>query len=260
MDVALGKTKATLVLKHCRIVNVYNKEIEEADIAITDGHIVGIGTYQGIEEHDMHGCFVAPGLIDGHVHIESSMVTPPGFARLVVPKGTTTVIADPHEIANVSGLDGISFMLKESENIPLNVHMMLPSCVPATEGEHSGAVLKADDLETLKDHPGVLGLGEVMDYPAVIHGDKAIHDKIELMRQRMIDGHAPDIIGKPLSAYAAAGIAGSNPFKTGNTAFMLGIAKALVPFVFVYSPSLLLVADGFSWSEGSGDNIVNIDS
>ncbi len=206
MDVALGKTKATLVLKHCRIVNVYNKQIEEADIAITDGHIVGIGTYQGIEEHDMHGCFVAPGLIDGHVHIESSMVTPPGFARLVVPKGTTTVIADPHEIANVSGLDGISFMLKESENIPLNVHMMLPSCVPATEGEHSGAVLKADDLETLKDHPGVLGLGEVMDYPAVIHGDEAIHDKIELMRQRMIDGHAPDIIGKPLSAYVAAGI------------------------------------------------------
>jgi adenine deaminase len=206
MDKALGKSKASVVLKNCRIVNVYTKTVEEGDIAIEDGHIIATGSYEGVVEHDIKGRFVAPGLIDGHVHIESSMVTPPGFARLVVPKGTTTVIADPHEIANVCGLDGIRFMLEESENIPLNVHMMLPSCVPATSFEHAGATLSAGDLSTLKDHPRVLGLGEVMDYPAVISGDHGIHEKIDMMRGRMIDGHAPDIMGRDLSAYAAAGI------------------------------------------------------
>lgn len=203
---ARKQEKASLVLKNCRLINVYDKTIRNADIAIEDGHIAGIGQYDGTHEVDMNDSFVAPGFIDGHVHIESSMVTPPEFARLVLPKGTTTVIADPHEIANVLGIPGIRFMLDASENIPLNVHVMLPSCVPATIHEKSGAILSADDLSTLKDHPRVLGLGEVMDYVAVINNDEDIRRKIDLMKNRIIDGHAPDLIGDDLSAYIAAGV------------------------------------------------------
>lgn len=206
MKVARGEIPAKLVLKNAQIINVYSGEIELGDIAIEDDKIVGIGAYTGITEHDVKQKYVAPGFIDGHVHIESSMVIPPGFAKIVVPKGTTTVIADPHEIANVSGVKGIEFMLDSSEHIPLNVYMMLPSCVPATKDENSGAVITAKDIKKLSSHNRVLGLGEVMDYPSVIFGDDIIHEKIEVMKDRVIDGHAPDVIGKDLNAYIAAGV------------------------------------------------------
>lgn len=203
---ARGIEKASLVLKNCKIINVYTNEIEENDIAIEDGIILGTGFYQGIEEHDMKGLYVAPGLIDGHVHIESSMVTPPEFAKLVVPNGTTTVIADPHEIANVSGVEGIKFMLDSSRDIPLNVYIMIPSCVPATKEDMGGAIITVDDIKTLKTFDRVIGLGEVMDYPAVIDGDQDIHQKILAMRDKNIDGHAPDVTGYDLNAYLLAGI------------------------------------------------------
>lgn len=206
LNMCRGLEKATLVFKHAKIINVYSKEIEEKDIAVHDGIILGIGDYQGIEEVDLSGYYIAPGFIDGHVHIESSMLTPGGFARIVVPKGTTTVIADPHEIANVSGIKGIEFMLESSEHIPLNVYMMIPSCVPATKDENSGAIITAQDIKKLKKHPRVIGLGEVMDYPSVIQGDRMIHEKIDVMKTSNIDGHAPDLCGFDLNAYAYAGI------------------------------------------------------
>ncbi|MBU1093707.1 MAG: adenine deaminase [Firmicutes bacterium] len=206
MKIARGEIKAQLVLKNAKIINVYSGEIELGDIAIEDGKIVGVGSYQGEIEHDINNRFVAPGFIDGHVHIESSMLTPPGFAKIVVPKGTTTIIADPHEIANVCGSKGIQFMLDNSKDIPLNVYMMIPSCVPATKEENSGAIVTAKDIKSFMDHPRVLGLGEVMDYPSVIYGDDEIHEKIELMREKIIDGHAPDVMGNDLNAYIAAGV------------------------------------------------------
>lgn len=206
MKIARGEIKAELVLKHAKIINVYSGEIELGDIAIDKGKIVGVGSYQGEIEHDINNRFVSPGFIDGHVHIESSMLTPPGFARIVVPKGTTTIIADPHEIANVCGSKGIQFMLDNSENIPLNVYMMIPSCVPATKDENNGAKVSAKDIESFMKHPRVIGLGEVMDYPSVISGDVIIHEKIELMRKLIIDGHAPDVVGNDLNAYIAAGV------------------------------------------------------
>jgi adenine deaminase len=206
MKKARGEQKASLVLKNGRIINVYSGEIEELDIAIEDGKIIGIGTYDGIKEIDLKKLYVAPGLIDGHVHIESSMLTPPQFAKIVLPKGTTTIIADPHEIANVSGVPGIEFMLKSSEHIPLSVYMMIPSCVPATIDENAGAMITAHDIKKLKKHPRVLGLGEVMDYPSVIQGNTMIFEKIKVMNDHMIDGHAPDVIGNDLNAYITAGV------------------------------------------------------
>lgn len=203
---ARGLKKAQFVLKNCKIINVFTNEIEFGDIAIDNGIILGTGFYQGIVEYDVKGLYVAPGFIDGHVHIESSMVTPPEFAKLVIPHGTTTVIADPHEIANVSGKDGILFMLDSSENIPLNVYMMAPSCVPATKEDMGGAIITKEDIESLMKHPRIIGLGEVMDYPAVIEGDSEIHEKIELMKHMNIDGHAPDVTGYDLNAYLLSGI------------------------------------------------------
>ncbi len=146
MKKARGDQKTSLVLKNGKIINIFSGEIEELDIAIEDGKIIGIGTYKGVKEIDLKGLYVAPGLIDGHVHIESSMLTPPQFAKIVLPKGTTTIIADPHEIANVSGVSGIEFMLKSSEHIPLTVYMMIPSCVPATIDENAGAMITAHDV------------------------------------------------------------------------------------------------------------------
>jgi adenine deaminase len=206
MKKARGDQKTSLVLKNGKIINIFSGEIEELDIAIEDGKIIGIGTYKGVKEIDLKGLYVAPGLIDGHVHIESSMLTPPQFAKIVLPKGTTTIIADPHEIANVSGVSGIEFMLKSSEHIPLTVYMMIPSCVPATIDENAGAMITAHDIKKLKKHPRVLGLGEVMDYPSVIQGNSMIFEKINVMRNQVIDGHAPDVIGNDLNAYITAGV------------------------------------------------------
>jgi len=206
VKIARGDAPADLVLKNCKIINVFTSKIEVGDIAITDGVIVGIGKYDGIEEIDIKNRYVAPGFIDGHVHIESSMLTPPQFAKIVVPKGTTTVVADPHEIANVSGVEGIKYMIFSSIFGPLNVKMMIPSCVPATEFETSGAIITSSDIDNYKLAKGVLGLGEVMNYPGVIFGDEEVHKKIAVMSGFIKDGHAPSIYGKQLNAYKLSGI------------------------------------------------------
>ena len=206
MIIARGDQKAALVLKNCQVVNVLNGQIEIGDIAIEKGRIVGVGEYEGHKEIDLHNKYVCPGFIDGHVHIESSMLTPSQFSRLVMPKGTTSIIADPHEIANVCGLDGIEYMLKASEMVPLDIYIMLPSCVPSTEFEVAGAILLAEDLKKLKDHPRVIGLGEMMNYPGVIAGNAMVHEKIDMMSDRLIDGHAPEVTGKALNAYISAGV------------------------------------------------------
>ncbi len=204
--VARGDAIADLVLKNCKIINVFTREIEIGDIAITDGKIVGIGEYQGKEELDLKNRFVAPGFIDGHVHIESSMLTPPQFAKIIVPKGTTSIIADPHEIANVSGIEGIKYMIFSSIFGPLNVNIMIPSCVPATSFETSGAIITSKDIKKFRNNKGVLGLGEVMNYPGVIFGDPEVHKKLEYMADFVKDGHAPSVHGKELNAYKLSGI------------------------------------------------------
>ncbi|MTI48628.1 MAG: adenine deaminase [Firmicutes bacterium] len=206
IDLAAGRNEPELVLKNAKIVNVFSHEIIQGDVAINEGKIVGIGEYKSENEIDMEGKYIAPGLIDGHVHIESSMVAPPQFARTVVPRGTTTIIADPHEIANVLGMEGIRYMIDTSEGLPMNIFFMLPSCVPATSFEHSGAILGADKLEELINHDRVLGLGELMDYPSVIAGNEDTIQKIEIAKNKIIDGHGPDISGKNLNAYVIAGV------------------------------------------------------
>lgn len=204
--VAKGEEKAGLVLKNARVVNVFTGEIYKADVAIDQGLIAGVGSYEGDPSIDLKGKYLCPGFIDGHVHIESSMVGVAEFARTVVPLGTTTVIIDPHEIANVMGSDGILFMLKSSKYNPLNVYMMLPSCVPSTDLETAGSELKALDLFPFLSDKWVLGLGEMMNYPAVLKADDDVMDKIKIVSGKRIDGHAPGVAGKDLAAYVVTGI------------------------------------------------------
>ncbi len=196
---------AALVIKNAKIVNVFTEEIIEGDVAIRDGIIIGVGSYSGRAEIDAKGGYLCPGLIDGHVHIESSMAHPSRFANVILEKGTTSIIADPHEIANVCGVDGIQYMLDQTEWLPLSVFVMVPSCVPCTAFETSGAKLTARDLETFIGHPRVLGLGEVMDYTATVEGDGEMLDKLHLFRHHPIDGHAPALTGDSLNAYCVAG-------------------------------------------------------
>ncbi len=196
---------AALVIKNAKIVNVFTEEILEGDVAIRDGIILGIGSYTGKIELDAKGAYLAPGLIDAHVHIESSMAHPSRFANVILEKGTTAIIADPHEIANVCGTDGIQYMLDQTEWLPLSVFIMLPSCVPCTAFETSGAKLIARDLEPFMEHSRVLGLAEVMDYVSTIEGDGEMLDKLQLFRHRPIDGHAPMLTGDALNAYCVAG-------------------------------------------------------
>ena len=200
-DIALGKRKADLVLKNCQIIDVFSHGIEKGDIAIQDGIIIGIGEYSGKKEIDVENKFVSPGLIDGHVHIESSMLAPSEFSKLIIPKGTTRVISDPHEIGNVKGVKGLGFMLKSSLDTPLHVHIMIPSCVPATSFETSGSTISSEDIYSLKNRQGILGLGEMMDYPGVINGEKSVLDKLDIMKDTNIDGHAPGVYGKDLNSY-----------------------------------------------------------
>jgi len=208
IDTASGKKKAELVIDNCKIVNVFSHEIIEASLGIIDGVFVGFGDYKGKVHIDAEGMYIVPGLIDSHVHIESSFGTPYQFARAVLPHGTTTIIADCHEIANVCGVEGIRYMLDSSEDIPLTVYMMLPSCVPASGFETSGAVLNAKDLVPLMEHPRVLGLGEMMNYPGVISGEKDILDKLKLASDAdtIVDGHGPGQTGKGLNAYIISGV------------------------------------------------------
>jgi len=204
--VARGNMQADLVLKNARIVNVFTAEVHSADIAIWQGRIAGIGKYSGKREIDLKKKFVLPGLMDGHMHIESTMVKVQEFARSVVPRGTTSVVCDPHEIANVHGIEGIHYMLNSAKYSPVNIYMMLPSCVPATEFETAGAVLRGFDLYPLLREKWVLGLGEVMNFPGVLMEDEGLLDKITMTHDKRIDGHAPGLSGKDLNAYIAAGI------------------------------------------------------
>ncbi len=209
IEIAKGDHKAELVLKNAHIINVFTNEIIKGDVAIHRGKIVGIGQYNGEEEIDLEGKYLSPSFIDGHVHIESSMVTPSEFAKAILPRGTTTIIADPHEIANVKGMEGIEDILNESKNLPLDIYVMLPSCVPATPFENSGgAVLQAKDLKKLIDETKVLGLGgEMMNYPGVINGgDKDVLEKLIMANGKIIDGHGPVITGKELNAYVVSGV------------------------------------------------------
>lgn len=206
IKIANGDEKAPLVFKNANIINVFTNEIISGDVAIYEGKIVGIGNYNGEEEVDLEGKYLSPSFIDGHVHIESSMVTPGQFAKAIVPRGVTTIIADPHEIANVKGLDGIKYILESSKELPLDVYIMLPSCVPSTPFENSGAVLKAEDLQELINQPRVLGLGEMMNYPGVINGDQEVLDKLKVFKEHIIDGHGPLLKDKELNAYVVSGI------------------------------------------------------
>jgi adenine deaminase len=204
---ARGDYPASLILRNVQLVNVWSGEIYLTDIVVQGTHIVALGSgYTAEREIDLQGRYVCPGFIDAHVHIESSLVTPPEFARAVVPHGVTTVMTDPHEIANVLGLDGIHFMLERAKDGPLNVFVMASSCVPATHMETSGASLEADDLATLLDNPWVAGLAEVMNYPGVIYGDEGMLDKLHAFQNRVMDGHCPALSGNLLNAYAASGI------------------------------------------------------
>jgi adenine deaminase len=206
LAVARGDKQADLVLRGARLVNVFSGAVEEGDVAILGGRIAGIGSYEGAETIDLRGAYLCPGFIDGHVHIESSMVSLPEYARAVVPAGTTAVVTDYHEIANVLGVQGIRYMVGLDQDLPLEVFIMLPSCVPATPMETAGAVLEADDLIPLLGERGAIGLGEVMNFPGVVNGDPQVMKKIEAFRGRPIDGHAPGLSGGQLDAYVAAGV------------------------------------------------------
>lgn len=205
---ATGSKKAELVLKNAQIVNVFTQSVETGDIAIEGGYIVGIGNYEGITEKDLGGAYVCPGFLDGHIHIESSMTSPGEFERAVVPHGTIAVITDPHEIANVAGTAGIRFMMQSAQKLDLDVYFMLPSCVPATDLDESGAELLARDLEPFYADEKVLGLAEMMNAFGVPHGDKGCFEKLVQARslKKAIDGHAPALSGKELNAYVTAGI------------------------------------------------------
>lgn len=208
IDVSTKRKKADVVYKNARIVDVFNLEIVKGDVAVTNGMIVGIGEFHGEQEIDVNGMFICPGLIDGHVHIESSMVPPHEFAKVILPHGVTTVITDPHEIANVSGVKGIQYMLDSSEGALLDVLVMLPSSVPATSFEHAGAKLEASDLEPLFRHKRVIGLAEVMDYVAVQAASESMINKLDLAQQfsSVIDGHMAGLSADMVNVYRTAGI------------------------------------------------------
>lgn len=206
--VAAGREKADLVLKNAKYLNVFSNEFLCGDIAVANGLIAGVGKYDGKTEIDVSGKLVLPGFIDAHIHLESSMVTPAEFAKAVVAHGTTTVITDPHEITNVMGINGVEYMIQASQNLPIDVHFMMPSCVPATEIDESGAELDCKDIDLYLDNKKVLGLAEMMNYVGVINGDKNVLSKIVTSQahHKKIDGHAPELSGNDLNAYIAAGV------------------------------------------------------
>ena len=208
IEAAAGREAADLVLKNATYVNVFSNQLCTADIAVAEGLIVGMGEYSGMAEVDCTGKIVLPGFLDAHIHLESSLVSPREFVKAVLPHGTTTVITDPHEIANVMGTDGIEYMLQATENLPVDVRFMLPSCVPATPLDESGAVLDYRSLDSFYDHPRVQGLAEMMNFVGIIAGDDQPVEKIVAAQahHKKIDGHAPDLRGNDLNAYIAAGV------------------------------------------------------
>lgn len=209
VEVASGRQKADLVLKNATYVNVFCNELSHGDIAVAEGLIAGMGEhYEGAVEIDMGGKLVLPGFVDAHIHLESALVSPKEFANAVIPHGTTTVITDPHEIANVMGTDGIEYMLQATEDLPVDVRFMLPSCVPATPLDESGAILDYRAIDSFYDHPRVQGLAEMMNFVGAINGDEQTVEKIVAAQahHKKIDGHAPDLQGNDLNAYIAAGV------------------------------------------------------
>jgi len=261
LSCARGDTPCDLVLKNAQVINVFTNEILKQDVGIAQGRIAGLGQYQGYQELDLDGSYLSPGFIEGHIHIESSMLTPAGFAEAVVPRGTTAVVCDPHEIANVLGIQGVHYILKSAENLPLDIFAMIPSCVPATSMETSGALLSAEDIRSLLQQPDVPGLAEMMNFPGTIGGDPDILQKLQaaLDRNMCIDGHAPGVSGKQLQAYCGTGISSDHECTTleeareklqsgmyifireGSTAKNL---EALLPLVTPASASrFLLVSD-----------------
>lgn len=215
LAVARGEQPGSLALRNARLVNVWSGEIYLTDIVVQGSRIAAVGQgYAAAQEIDLKGRYVCPGFIDAHVHIESSLCTPPEFARAVLTHGVTTVVTDPHEIANVLGLEGIRFMLERAKHGPLNMYVMASSCVPATHMETSGARLEAEDLEPLLSHDWVLGLAEVMNYPGVVYGDEGMIDKIEMFKSKVLDGHCPALTGKELNAYVASGISSEHECTT----------------------------------------------
>ena len=208
INAAAGREPADLVLKNATYVNVFANQLCTADIAVAEGLIVGMGTYSGTVEEDCTGKIVLPGFLDSHIHLESSLVSPREFVKAVLPHGTTTVITDPHEIANVMGTDGIEYMLQATEDLPVDVRFMLPSCVPATPLDESGAVLDYRAIDSFYDHPRVQGLAEMMNFVGTIAGDDQCVEKIVAAQahHKKIDGHAPDLVGNDLNAYIAAGV------------------------------------------------------
>ena len=208
INAAAGREPADLVLKNAAYVNVFSNEICHGDIAVAEGLIVGMGEYSGAEEVDCGGKIVLPGFLDAHIHLESALVSPTEFVKAVLPHGTTTVITDPHEIANVMGTDGIEYMLQATEDLPVDVRFMLPSCVPATPLDESGAILDYRSLDSFYEHPRVQGLAEMMNFVGIIAGDDQPVEKIVAAQahHKKIDGHAPDLVGNDLNAYIAAGV------------------------------------------------------
>lgn len=206
LSVARGERPAELLFQNARVVNVFSGEIHKTHVAVDDGRIVGFGTYQACRKINLRGAYLAPSLIDGHFHVESSLLTAPEFARAVVPHGTGAVVIDPHEYANVLGLDGIRYVLESTKNLPVDFFIMLPSCVPATHLETAGARITADDLKLMIGDDRVAGVAELMNFPGVFLGQKNELAKIEAGKGKCIDGHAPGLRGKNLNAYALAGI------------------------------------------------------
>ncbi len=208
IEASMGRKPAELVLKNASYVNVFSKKICKGDIAVEKGVFAGIGDYCGEKEIDVSGKIVLPGFIDSHLHLESSLASPSELAKALLPHGTTTVVCDPHEIANVMGADGIQYMLEATENLPLDVMIMLPSCVPATPLDESGAVLESGDIALFYNHPRVAGLAEMMNFPGVVNGDESVLDKISFAEKsgKHTDGHAPGVSGNGLNAYIAAGV------------------------------------------------------
>ena len=216
IDVAAGRVPADVVIKNCRVVDVYSGTIREGDIALCDGKVAGVGSYDGLEVVDAEGRYAAPGFIDGHIHIESSYVTPEQISRLLVPHGAGTIIADPHEIVNVCGIKGLDYMMDAAKDAALDIKFMLPSCVPATPFETSGAVIDAEQMREPITRENILGLGEFMNYVGVIGADDAVLDKllVAINHGKLIDGHAPTVMGKDLNAYSAPGIRGDHECAT----------------------------------------------
>ncbi|MGA7874224.1 MAG: adenine deaminase [Desulfoferrobacter sp.] len=251
IEAAQGKRPVDLCLRGCRLVNVLSGQIETVDLAVQDGLIAGWGNYDAQQYIDSDGMYVCPGFIDGHIHIESTLLSPAQFCSAVLPHGTSAVVADPHEIANVLGIEGILYFLSATEKLPLDFYFNLPSCVPATPLETSGAHLSASDLCSLLPHPRLLGLAEMMNFPGVVAGVPEVLDKLLLFQQRVLDGHSPQLAGLELNAYIGAGIASDHECTTQLEA-REKLAKGMTIMLREGSQSkdleaLLPVVDDQSW-------------